>query len=91
MIFETEHHKLVLRPIWVIKGKHKPLPCTDCRGTGKVYEMMSDGLGCKPSICMQCRGTGESSLYDVPAPPPIDDKFRAALQEWLNNYKETDT
>lgn len=86
MTFETEHYKLAIRPLWIIKGNPKKLACCGCEGSGIVHT----ALGCTPEECKHCRGTGESPRYNIGPPPLMDDKFLNDLQEWFNNYKGID-
>ena len=91
MIFENENWKLVVTPRFIRKNKELvKKKCVHCGGTGQGDSddpAFAPG-NCFPTPCRWCFGNGyQEELPDIPPPPPMDEKFLAALKKWYQEYQ----
>ena len=86
MIWNNENWKLVVTPRWIRTNKEtEQVKCFSCNGMG--WEHWDDDLPLLP--CRKCHSDGTiTQPVPIPKPPEMDEKFLAALQEFVNNYED---
>jgi hypothetical protein len=87
MIWSTYNWKLVVTPKWIRTNKEtEQVKCFSCNGRG--WEDWDEDI--QPLPCRGCHGIGTITRpVLIDAPPEMDEKFLAALKEFIDSYEDT--